>query len=358
VLVEPFNTSSFYDRDVIWLQASPLLQAEGDAWVGVTVRVSSDVDLKETDPGRYGAIHIPTNEIEWDILRQIGAVVKSGGPQSPLDDLRPSHVYMVGYSQSGLDTATFAMAFAGLTGTADGSPVFDGYLPAAHSGSVTAVASGDQILARFENSPITAVPVPVVDLETQSDVEGFSVAAYTSPSGANVRRADSDAPGDLYRLYEIAGAAHSQRSSSCEGNGTSFPTYRFVRAALVLLYDWVEDGISPPRANRIEAEVIDTVSVMRTDTDGNAIGGVRSPFIDVPLSRLLVSSTPGPFCAFTGDEIPFTAQELGARYGDINGFMASFTESLDATIDAGFLLEADREDILREREEFARDLFN
>jgi len=239
--------------------------------------------------------------------------------------------------------------------------VFDGYLPAAHSGSVTPVASGTAFLPTFENVGMVPVAVPVIDLESQSDVEGFEAPVfgdvYTSPSGAEVRRDDSDERGDLYRLYEITGAAHAQRSQGCDGDGSSFPTFRFVRAALVNLFRWAEDGVAPPRADRIEAATIGTLSEMKVDGDGNALGGVRSPFVDVPLSRFVVSTTPGPICAFTGDEVPFPPEVLRERYGDVATYMARFEASLDDTIDAGFLLAGDRDDILRAQEARARDVF-
>ena len=352
VVVEPFNTTGAQDLDAIWSQVAPLLQANGDAWVGVTVRYLSDAALEEFDPARYGVIDISTNDVGWDMVRQVGALLKQGGEASPLPELEPSHVYLVGYSQSGTDTATFANAFHPITGTESGEPVFDGYFPAAHASNLTQVASGAISLPAFEQHPISAVGVPVVDLETQSDVEGFAVNTglgidYTSPGGATVRREDSDTDGDRFRLHELPGAPHSRRNRACDGNGSTYPNSFFVQAALASLFRWAEDGEAPSEAERITLAVDDVVSTSAVDEDGNALGGVRSPFVDLALVRYGIATGPGPLCKLAGIEEPLDPAMLRERYGTVDEYMDRFAEQLDDTIEAGFLLEGDREALLQ-----------
>ena len=130
VLIEPFNTTYGVDRDALWSHVAGLLQAQGDGWiVGISVRASSADQLKQRDPQRYAGVDISSNELEWDMLRALGALVKQGGEHSPLHHLPVRHVYLGGYSQSGVDTATFAAAFGARTHTADGRTVYDGFFP-------------------------------------------------------------------------------------------------------------------------------------------------------------------------------------------------------------------------------------
>ena len=351
VVVEPFNTSNGPDSDVIWSRASTLLQAQGDAWVGVSVRSSSARSLERHDPIRYADVDIPTNDVAWDVLRQVGALLKQGSLHSPVGERPADHLYLCGYSQSGADTATFAMAFHPNARMDDGSPVYDGYLPAAHSGSLTAIASGTAALPQFETAAMVPVDVPVIDIETQCDVEGFraqlkSGAVHVSAGGATVRRADGDDDQDRFRLYEVAGAPHADRVPGCDGDGSSFPTSAFVRAALRRLMEWSEDGIVAPRSPRLELATLDVVSVAAADDHGNAIGGVRSPFVDVPLSHYAVHSTGGARCLMAGRETPLPADVLRREYGDAGAYMQRFTERLDDTMAAGFLLEVDRTELL------------
>ncbi|ORW32515.1 hypothetical protein AWB91_11245 [Mycobacterium paraense] len=336
VVIEPFNTTYGVDLDALWLHVGGLLQAQGDAWIGISVRAWSSEELKRRDARRYGDVDIPSNDLAWDLLAAIGALVKRGGAHSPLRHLPVRHVYLGGYSQSAVDTATFAAAFG---------VVYDGYFPASHAASLTPLAPG-RGLPRFEYAPMPAVGVPVIEIQPQSDVEGFGFDEFVNPGSAWVRREDSDTAGDRYRLYEIAGAPHAAKIAGCDGAGSSFPTSAFLRAGLRNLFRWAEDDVAPPRAPRIVLGVDDVVSEASVDRFGNALGGVPSPFLDVPIGRYEAHSTPGPLCALAGRETPLPREVLTGRYGDAHTYLAEFTISLDETIRAGFLLEDDRAAIL------------
>lgn len=338
VLVEPFNTTYGVDRDALWLHVAGLLQAQGDAWIGISVRAWSSEELKRRDAQRYADVDISSNDLVWDLLRAIGTLVKQGGRRSPLGELPVRRAYLGGYSQSAVDTATFAAAFGA---------VYDGYFPASHAASLTPLTVGEG-LPRFEYSPMPPSPagVPVVEIQPQSDVEGFGFEGFVNPGSASVRREDSDAAGDRFRLYEIAGAPHAAKIVGCDGDGSSFPMSAFVRAALRNLFRWAEDDVAPPRAPRIALRVDDVVAQAAVDRFGNAIGGVPSPFLDVPIARYEAHSTPGPLCALAGRETPLPYEVLAERYGDVQTYLAEFTNSLDEIIRAGYLLEDDRPALL------------
>jgi hypothetical protein len=283
--------------------------------------------------------------VVWDLLRTIGTLVREGGEHSPLGHLPVRHVYLGGYSQSGVDTATFAAAFGALTRTTDGCGVYDGFFPACHAASLTPLAVGEG-LPRFEYGPMPPVGVPVIEIQPQSDVEGFSFEAFVNPGSASVRREDNDASADRFRLYEIAGAPHAAKIAGCDGNGSSYPMSAFVRAALLNLFRWAEDDLAPPRAPRIVLAIDDTVAEAAVDRFGNALGGVPSPFLDVPIARYEAHSTPGPLCKLAGREVLLPHEVLATRFGDVATYLTEFTISLDATIRAGFLLRQDRAEIL------------
>ena len=191
----------------------------------------------------------------------------------------------------------------------------------------------------------------MIDLETQSDVEGFKAdispgLTYTNPAGATVRRPDSDTTTDKYRLYELAGAPHAPYIPGCDGKGSTFPTGYFLSAALTALYRWAEHGDAPSTAPRIELATTGQVSVSAVDSVGNAVGGLRSPYLDVPLAKYEAHSTPGAICELSGRENPLPAAQLTERYGGVDAYMTKFTKSLDATIAEGFLRSGDRQALL------------
>ncbi|WP_253879492.1 alpha/beta hydrolase domain-containing protein, partial [Mycobacterium colombiense] len=131
--------------------------------------------------------------------------------------------------------------------------------------------------------------------------------------------------------------------------GSSFPMSAFVRAALRNLFRWAEDGVAPPTAPRIALGVDEAVAEAAVDRFGNAIGGVPSPFLTVPIARYEAHSAPGPLCKLAGHEVPLPHKVLADRYGDVQTYLAEFTASLDDTIRAGFLLEDDRAALLNDQ---------
>ena len=361
VVLEPFNTSFGVDRDALWARVGGLLQAQGDAWIGITTRAMGAAELMKADSARYAGIAFATNDLAWDALRDIGFLIKAGGHRSPLGHLIVHRVYLGGYSQSAVDIATFAMAFHAMARLPDGSSIYDGYFPAAHAASCAAIASGTAWRPAMEHLSMRGVDVPVIEVQPQSDVEGFAaqldVGMFVNPGSASVRRADSDLERDRYRLFELAGAPHAARLDGCDGPGSTFPTSAFIRAAFCMLVHWAEDAIPPPRAPRIGMQGDGPVTTARIDRYGNPLGGVRSPHLDVPLACFEAHSGPGPICQLQGRETPLARSTLVARYRDASRYLSEFTEALDATIRAGYLLPADREQILRDAADQARNAF-
>lgn len=347
VLVEPFNTSFREDREALWAHVGGLVQSQGDAWIGVTVRAKVAAELKTFDPVRYAEIALPTNDLEWDVLRGLGALLKSENERSPLSRRAVHSLYLGGYSQSGADVATFAMAFHHTTRQSDGSPIYDGYFPAAHAASYTAIEAGVDWVPPMEYSTMCGIDVPVIEVQPQSDVEGFSAqfggATFINPGSASVRRADSDFKRGRYRLYELAGASHAAQLDGCEGSGSRFPTSVFLRAALKLLYEWAEDSVAPPRARRILVQGEGPVVAARVDHYGNPIGGVRLPHLDVPLARYEAHSTPGPLCELIGRETPLPIDSLIREYRDPATYLSRFISALDEAIEARYILCDERE---------------
>ncbi|MSO79037.1 MAG: hypothetical protein EXQ79_05470 [Acidimicrobiia bacterium] len=345
VMVEPFNTSGTGDVDAAWGMIGDRLLDNGDVWIGVTVRNSSVGVLLRVDGTRYAPMTITSNGQAWDMLTQVAELVRSRSDTALLPEFRVRRVYMTGYSQSAVDASTYANAINPLAHQR-GKFVYDGYLIMGRSASSTPLESGIAVLPKLEIRPIGKATSPIIEVESQSDVEGFDDPAYTNPGGASVRRADSDAKTDRFRLYEIPGASHAPRIPGCDHEGTTFPLKYLERAALTNLYRWVENAKSPPRAPRIKLASADVVSQASVDANGNAEGGVRSPFLDTALARYQAHDTPGPLCALAGAEIPLDSTALDALYPTVDDYIRAFTRDLDRAITKRFLLRADRAEIL------------
>ena len=126
------------------------------------------------------------------------------------------------------------------------------------------------------------------------------------------------------------------------------PQHHYVlQAAIAGLQAWVRDGTPPPSAPRIEIGEGHPPPLL-LDANGIAKGGVRTPWVDVPIARTSgVVHTDNVMAHLFGSGEPFDAATLSRLYpGGKTEYLARFTESLDATIRAGYLLRADRSEIL------------
>jgi hypothetical protein len=159
------------------------------------------------------------------------------------------------------------------------------------------------------------------------------------------RRSDADTAPDLYRRHEVAGAAHadpwearsfandadrlratgeaSPPALACQPAGvpdTDFPARLAINAAWRHLDAWVRHGTVPPRSQPLQLRMpvalpFDPERAFVTDAAGNAIGGVRSPLVDVPAARYVGAKTGAFSCMFDGYMYPFDAARLQQLHG-------------------------------------------
>lgn len=106
---------------------------------------------------------------------------------------------------------------------------------------------------------------------------------------------------------------------------------------------------APSARPALQLAVSDPPRIAR-DRLGNALGGVRTPLVDVPVAALSGDAVPGAsrMCALFGSTVPFDAATLVDLYGDRSGYLAAFELSLDEVIGAGFLLGSDRAELLEQ----------
>jgi hypothetical protein len=111
---------------------------------------------------------------------------------------------------------------------------------------------------------------------------------------------------------------------------------------------WAATGEAPPAAPRIGLLTENGKQrrvVIERDEHGNAVGGIRTPLVDVPVSTLSGEAALGgpPLCRLFGSTTPFDAATLARLYPDHESYMNAFTASAESAVRAGFLLrpEAD-----------------
>lgn len=379
-IVEMLNPSNQMDLNIGWSIMREHMMRRGDTWIGITIRPIAVDALKRFDPVRYAPLSfadpLPPEErpctvtgveanqergLAWDINSQVGAWIRSNASTNPLRGAI-TKVYGFGYSQTGGYLNTYANAIHTLATLDNGAPVYDGYFIAVAGGSFVGLV------------PINACrsTPPVGDLRHQTGNLGVPIIRAMSlsdfVSGIAARRADSDTPQDPYRHYEIAGMGHaspfelyySARPAdmikagrtpppmNCnEGPRSRFPTNVSFDAILQNLDRWVRTGIAPPRAQWIQREGNTTV----LDEHGNVVGGVRSPYVDVPTSTWFGTATGASFCFIAGYERPFSPEKMVQLYGSKASYVAQVDASTRSLVEQRFIAEEDGQAIMREARE-------
>jgi Alpha/beta hydrolase domain len=397
VIIEALNPSANFDIAAIWDRSLNYFVRDGDVFVGWTSKSVTVNTLKTWNPARYaplewtyapftpGSNNGVYDGITFDIAAQIGALFKQNGASSPLNGLNVKHVYEAGFSQDGSFTFTQADIFNALERMADGSPVYHGYVPGGTNGpsdlnfgltAAGALPPGDP---RVQMQPRD---VPVIQTNTETEI----ALGVLFPGGLAYRRADSDARNDRYRLWEVPGASHVSNDSDApvitlqlnlaELQGISpsqlapvgcthqqfingpvvgvrgvidpndYPFAYIANAAFADLTKWIDFNQPPPHAPQIET-TSSTPPTIVFDQFGNALGGVRTPFVDVPTATYTPTDTVAHttvfsgFCILYGYNTPFSDSTLDSLYRSHPDYFGKVLLDSDALVAQGFWLAPD-----------------
>ncbi|MCU1463257.1 MAG: hypothetical protein JWO37_3332 [Acidimicrobiales bacterium] len=327
VVLEWLNVTSGYDFEATWVENRRELLRDGYAYVAVTAQVAGASALKAYDPVRYAGLVHPGDQYSYDMFSQAAQALRRPIGANPMGRLRTQRVLAMGESQSGITLTNYINAVYPKV-----QPVIDGFAPDTSSGAMPNVKVPVlRIVTEFEG---VASKQPDSAFYRQWDVAGASHADkqggdyvlqtqnrdFGMPPGTNWPLAPNDTPGPT-------GTCLIGR----------FPRYLANDAALVALDRWVRHGVPPPIAPRMKANADGSV---RRDANGNALGGLRLPAIDVPTASY--HGEQSNECAFTlGRTDPFSAAKLRAMYGTHDRYVALVGTAVDAAVRAGFLLPAD-----------------
>lgn len=387
VIVELLNPSDKYDEDLVWDLTRNDLIENGDAYVGITSKPIAATFLKRFKPKRYAALSwanplssdrtcknpgpallpghsSPRTEdgLIWDIVTQVGALLKSRNPSNPLANLHVRYLYQTAYSQTGAYVGTYIAEFQPRALLPNGRPIYDGFL----IGGAAGVSAINQCATPPEHGQPGALvrsPQPIIRIMSLTDFYRFGpFSTYLE------RRPDSDTANDRYRLYEVAGAAHVvstlDRSAPakadvlagglnpsevvCKGPESDFPSQYVYDGALRSLERWVRDGISAPHAARIAvSKPGDPNATVLIDRFGNARGGVRTPAVDVPTatyygaSTSLGPDTTPPTCTIVGHVVPFDHARLVKLYPTHADYVKRVSADVDRLVSERWITAAD-----------------
>jgi hypothetical protein len=381
VVVEIVNSARRFDFAFTWGVSNAHFIENGDALMVVTLAQPNVEGLKAFDSARYARLSLanPTPDeacaagrgggapqastfeegLQWDILSQAGALVKAARRGGPMAGFNVQRTYMTAYDGV---MATYIAALHSHAKLANGRPVYDGYIQHRHPGLVRIRRCAPAPAADDPRQTLRNLNVPLIRIIPETDV----LTLY------RFRREDGDAPNDRYRLYEVAGGSPADGAfypyepsvADLKKIGSAYPylaswpfhnqcepemllmktpinTY-VLDAAFANLTRWVRDGAAPPKAIRISVENGGTpqARVVR-DQFGNAIGGVRTPYLDVPIATYHTTSKGETFCPELGRTEPFDWARLNSLYGTPQNYAAKVAQSVDRLVRERWLTESD-----------------
>ena len=355
LLVEWLNVSSGFEADPDWAFLHEEILRAGHAYAAVSAQAlgitggTSRVGfpgqfpgLRASDPARYGTLAHPGDRYSFDIFDQVGRALRTGtGAAGVLGGLAPSSILAIGESQSAFYLTTYINAVHGP------EPVFDGFFVhsrGAGAASLDESGLGDPGSVTAGVRISTDIAVPVLIFQTEGDV--VRPLAYWL-----ARQPDSD----RLRSWEVAGTAHADAyligpaaaMLGCDWRINEGPQRFVAQAALHALNQWVREGTPPPRAPVIELAGQDPAVIAR-DAAGIALGGVRTPAVDVPACTLSGEGPPGSGALgwLVGSTTPLDDAALLRRYGGRAGYLDAYARAADEAIGQGFLLPVHRADLL------------
>jgi Alpha/beta hydrolase domain len=365
VLVEWLNVSGGVDADPDFGYAHVELLRSGWAYVGISAQAEGVVGggfalasggepLVQSNPQRYGSLQHPGDNYCYDIYSQVARLVRHpGAGASPLGSLTPARFIATGESQSAVRMVTYANAIQPI------AKVFDGiFIHSRFAGAAAISASGGAGLNPLGGGPQLAhirgdLGVPVFQFLTETDVGGGLVGAGFSAA----RQPDTD----RLRSWEVAGTSHADQylldydapiagdaglTSSCTSINRG-PQHWVDGAAIHALHAWVKDGTPPAHGDPLT--LADGGSGLATDAVGNALGGIRTAAVDVPIA--VNSGQPassGVLCALFGTYAPLSTAQLSSLYPTHDDYVSKVMTATSKAQQAGFIVSADTPLIVQE----------
>lgn len=294
------------------------LMSEGH--IAVEIDTQGVEQIAAFNPERYGFVKF-ANEQTSEILAQAGALIKSA--QSPIAHLGIRKMILWGTSASSRILTNYLPSHR-VFRQADMSNIYDGFMPT------------------MNGTTIAPVDVPMIQVPTQHEFQNVATAAQ-----------DSDEPGKQFRVYEFPGMAHLDSRNTwrrftqedCIHPLSKFPIDAYTSVALHHLLQWVDKGIVPPRAPRVimDLYVENDGALMQLDEYGNAQGGIRNPYVDLPTVKYTMVNESNPastgpglgrmqtplLCSLSGWITPLAPETLRSKYGTT----ANYVQLVEARLD-------------------------
>lgn len=335
VTVEWLNVTGQNDLETTWPPAGEYMMQQGDGYVGVSAQLAGvccgPTTLKGWDAARYSTLVHPGDDFSFDIYSQAIEALRDpahngttiGAPKKvdPMLGMEAEHIVATGASQSAGRLTTH---------------VNDGY----NRGGI------DLYTITRGGGPYDDFSTPIFQLneegqpELQPDSDSYRAweeagtahapAAWWNYVWAELQRDHVGAPApDAVNI----GCSVNRGSVDYSARALAFWTGRFFK-----------NGTLPPSVPRIERD--ENGDVVR-DENGLAEGGIRHPFIEVPVAY---NSAEG--CPLWGNYKSWSAEKIKSLYPTHEEYVDQVTDWANHEVKLGWMIPQDRDDVIRKAGEF------
>jgi hypothetical protein len=286
------------------------------------------------------------------MFSQAAQAVRTPSGPSPLGDLEAKRVIAIGESQSAATLTIYVNAIHPIT------HVFDGFLIHSRGGFGLPLSQAPQpLIVPPGTAAIRAdIDVPVLTLKTETDLTFLGYFAARQDDARN------------FRLWEVAGTAHYDTYGlavgptdlgtspaaaavvsvtevaagfiQCDTPVNSGPLHYVANAALNKLIRWVRTGKAPKSAPRLDVNAGPPVTINR-DEHGNALGGIRTPWVDAPIATFTDQQAGSIICIIFGSTTPFDDAKLASLYPTHKAFTSAHKKALKRAVKKGWILKPD-----------------
>lgn len=258
--------------------------------------------LHDWDPDRYGSLHIPGDGFSYDIFTQVCRALADPRARTgvdPLPGLKVKGSIATGESQSAARLCSYINAIHPV------AKFFSAFIPCVMVGGGSELYTADVIPGESKEAYNKRFFARIVPTTVRNDLD-VPILIMESETEAQVYRVPIQPDAKWLRVWEIAGAVHGSSAdmgyradiSQREGFSDPMGKYkdRFVRfmptmaSAGLALLRWKAGG--DPLRKMPRLLVGDKPRTIATDANGNGLGGVRLPEVEVPTSVYMTKIGP------------------------------------------------------------------
>lgn len=399
VAVEIMNMTAQFDVPFDWGAMWEKIVADGDVWVGVTGKPNVIPALQSFDAERYAEMSFDNplppeeqtcgtfpgapsynpnssrlyeNGLAYDMFSQLGALVRSNSEDNPLFGAgherhkreKVRNVFLIGESQSAFYLVRYYKWITPRAVLPSGKPVFDGYLgqDAINFGRSLGVDLNQCDPNLAADDPQRHMPARRQPFVGESS-EGIYPRNPEFPTNVNT-------PNGKRWFWVLTGVSHENqwmfdvdpRAEDIEAAVPEFafphvdcgpekpePGFDMVEPALYEhLKRWAEDGRqAPPAAPDL---VVDENGDYVRDADGNVLGGLRLPELQVPAATYIGGFLLSRENNCLDNIIPFSQSRLDELYSSHNDYVRKYRKATNDLVKEGFVLRMTAKEMIERAE--------